>query len=135
MEPKTVPRGVQKTDSPRLGRQDPREAPKSPPRGFQEASRRSQDAPKTAEEPPKRGRRRPKGSLNKKTIATREADAAAAAEMREKLTLDVSFEEAHGDKAPQAPQEPPKRPKDAPTRAQALHLEQHTKKVTKKLQK
>ena len=31
--------------------------------------------------------------------------------MKEKLTLDVSFEEAHGDEAPQAPQEPPKRPK------------------------
>ena len=54
----------------------------------------------------KRGRGRPKGSLNKATIAKREAEAAAAAEMREKLTLDVSFEEALGDEAPQAPQEP-----------------------------
>jgi len=67
------------------------------------------------EEPPKRGRGRPKGSLNKKTIATREAEASAAAEMRDvppqNLTLDVSFEEANDDEIPQAPREPPKPPK------------------------
>jgi hypothetical protein len=67
------------------------------------------------EEPPKRGRGRPKGSLNKRTIATREAEASAAAEMRasigappQKLTLDVSFDD---DEIPQAPREPPKPPK------------------------
>ena len=47
--------------------------------------------------PPKRGRGRPKGSLNKKTIAAREADA----EVREKLTLDVSFEEPPEEEAPE----------------------------------
>ena len=56
-------------------------------------------------EEPKRGRGRPKGSLNKKTIASR-VDAAAA-EMREKLTLDVSFEEAPEPEAEPEPEPEP----------------------------
>ena len=53
------------------------------------------------EAPPKRGRGRPKGSLNKKTIATREK----AAEVRERTILDVAFEETPEEEAAQEPEE------------------------------
>ena len=69
------------------------------------------------EEPPKRGRGRPKGSLNKKTLAKREAEAEMRASIGappQKFALDVSFEETPEEEVEPEPEPEPERPEPEP---------------------